>query len=301
MATIQSMIRRIVARVTEQKVYLSGYRPSWEASRDGLASIEVKGNTFAIKNELATSGLRWNPSTKSWTLTASVSLDGLRNYERKAHTIDKAWDYLVPVVAAFNKEVDARNKALMPAPAARSTQDIAQWIMSLERRNRFLQDGGLELRYIWQNVPEPLMAVFGNTYPYGPILKRFGFKWNATRKAWWIPYSEWPLIERRLMAALGPEVAKRGPAPSGGPGGPATLPAVTPWDDGPVWLQNTEHEDEAQDTGFLFTPLGHSQVAVKTTYAIDEYEGPPKRMSNEEGLKVWERLTEHAVYRTQRY
>ena len=72
---------------------------------------------------------------------------------------------------------------------------------------------------------------------------------------------------------------------------------MLPWAKGPVWLQNTEHEDEAQDTGCLFTPLGPVQVAVKETYGFDEYESPPKRMSNEDGLKVWERLTAHGVYR----
>ena len=83
------------------------------------------------------------------------------------------------------------------------------------------------------------------------------------------------------------------PAPQEAPAALTTFP----WSKGEVWLENTANEDEAEDTGVLFTPLGPQYVGVKTTYHFKEYETGTKRMTNEEAFKVWERLTKNGVYR----
>lgn len=116
-----------LARITEGKVFIEGYRSMWPASKDAFAYINVSGNTFPIKDELVRAGLRWNPNSKSWGLSVSSQGDGFRQYDRIAPKIDKAFDVLEPLVQKFNAEVDQRNKALSPRIRRGCRKSCATW------------------------------------------------------------------------------------------------------------------------------------------------------------------------------
>jgi len=281
-----------LARITEGKVFIEGYRSMWPASKDAFAYINVSGNTFPIKDELVRAGLRWNPNSKSWGLSVSSQGDGFRQYDRIAPKIDKAFDVLEPLVQKFNAEVDQRNKALSPQNP-QGLQEVLRYLDSLQRRAKFLQQAGLELRSTQKNpngVPELTLYISGNTYPFLDLFKRFGWKWAATQKAWWIPFDDWKMIEAKFLAAIAPMVARMAPAPQG------SAPVTFPWSKGKVWLRNTEIEDEAEESGVLFIPAGPQQVLVQRTHLSKDYERPPERMRNEDALKLWERLTARNVY-----
>lgn len=276
------------ARITEQKVFIEGYRPSWPATKDAFALITVKGNTFPLKDALLRAGLRWNPSMKEWSLGVSSQADGFRKYDLIAPKVDKAFDVLEPIVRKFNKEVEERNKAVQPT-RPQTMQEVLQHVESIERRNKFFAAAGLDLKTTNKGpfAPEMSIYVVGNTYPLLAVFKKFGWKWWNEQKAWVLPFDDWKAIERQFLAVIAPQIARMAPAQ---PAAPTTFP----WSNGKVWLENTGLEDEAEDTGVEFTPLGPDYVAVKTTYMYESYEKPPKRYKNIEALEIWDRLTKHS-------
>ena len=288
------------ARLTEQGVYLEGVRPSNISTKDDFAHITVTGNTFPIKDKLAILGLRWNPADKSWGLSTAVQLDGFRKYDQIADKINRAFEVLQPLVAKLNQEINARNKALSGAPAPRTPQQIVQRVDSINRRNQWLEDAGLKLKTVRGDalgVPEMILYMEGDTYPLVAVFKKFGFRWWSAKKLWWIPYSDWTLIEQKFLAMIAPWVRSH-PAhnqPSTTQNTTQSAPTSYPWSKGPVWLRNPYHEDEAQDTGMVFKSLGPNFASVQTTYVFEDYERPPVRVTNAEAMKMYTRAVESGL------
>lgn len=283
------------ARITEQKAYIT-YLPGGSGhDRGDVAYLRVEGNTFPIKDELKAAGLRWQTTkgTPYWGLEAATYSPYDRNWGRSLAAIKAAYPKVKAIVDKFNAEVDERNKAVQPA-RPQNLQEVLHAVESIARRNKFFAAAGLDLKTTDKGPFAPAMSLYivGNTYPLVAVFKKFGWKWWSEKKAWVLPFDEWKAIERQFLAAVAPLVARMAPAQQEGPAAPTTFP----WSKGKVWLENTQNEDEAEDTGVLFTPLGPQYVSVKTTYHFPEYETGAKRMTNEEGFKVWESLTKNRVY-----
>ena len=138
---------------------------------------------------------------------------------------------------------------------------------------------------LFSNGPDYILTFSGNTFPFAAVFKKFRMMWDPALKAWWVPLKNWRAVEAQFDAALEDEVKKKQPQSQ-----PQQQPKQYPWSKGEVWLSNTEVEDEAEDTGYLFKPMGADFVLGKPTFMSEEYEVPPKRMSNEEAMRVWERL-----------
>ena len=284
------------ARITEQKAFIN-YLPGGAGhTRGDMAYLRVEGNTFPIKDALKAAGLRWQTTkgTPYWGLEAFTYSPYDRNWGRSLEAIKAAYPKVKAIVDKFNAEVDAKNKAMQPE-RPQNLQQLSQRFDAIERRNKFFAAAGLDLKTTARGPfsPEITLYITGNTYPLVAVFRKFGWKWWNEQKAWALPFDEWAAIEKQFLAALGPAIARMAPAQQEAPAAPTTFP----WSKGEVWLENTANEDEAEDTGVLFTPLGPQYVGVKTTYHFKEYETGTKRMTNEEAFKVWERLTKNGVYR----
>jgi len=53
------------------------------------------------------------------------------------------------------------------------------------------------------------------------------------------------------------------------------------------FLVNTVHEDEAQDTGWLYVPLPDGRMEVRLAHNCEEYEGPSEFMTKAEARAHW--------------
>lgn len=302
-----TLINRVVtlwtakqARVTEQKVFLSGVMPESITTKGAYAYIVVKGNTFPIRAELSRAGLRWSSADQSWGLAVNSQSDGFRKYDQIAPVIAKAFKTLGPVIEKFNREVDERNKAVTPA-GPRTVQEIAQRIDSISRRKNFLDAAGLQIGYTNKGpgAPEDIMYMTGNTLPLRDAFRKFGWKWWPEKRAWWLPLSEWRVVERPFMAAIAPLVSKA-PVPTEPSEAPAAGGSSLPWSKGSVWLENIYHEDEAEDTGIRFTAAGPDSVDVEVTFMFDEYGQGPRRMPNAKGVEIYVKAVKGGRYALRR-
>jgi len=165
---------------------------------------------------------------------------------------------------------------------------VMQTVNNLSRKYK---DVGLRVGvtdYLFNDGPDYILTFSGNTFPFVSVFKKFRMRWEPSSKAWWVPFKNWRALEAQFDRALDEEVAKGQPK--------QPLPQY-PWSKGKVWLQNTEMEDEAENTGYLFNPADAKSVWVKATYMVEEYASfPPKRLSNEEAMKVWDDLTDRREY-----
>ena len=165
---------------------------------------------------------------------------------------------------------------------------VAQTVSNLSRKYR---DVGLRVEvaeHLFSDGPDYILLFSGNTFPFLNVFKKFRMRWEPPKKAWWVPFKGWRAIEAQFDRALDEVKQQQQPQPQQQP--------QYPWAKGKVWLQNTEMEDEAEDSGYLFTPADAKSVWGKPTFLADEYSVPPKRMSNEEAMKLWQRLTARGVY-----
>lgn len=286
------------ARITEQKAYIT-YLPGGSGhTRGDMAYLRVEGNTFPIKDALRAAGLRW--LTKYWGLEASTYSPYDRNWQRTLAAMKAAYPKVKAIVDKFNAEVEERNKALGATfEVPQTAQEITQWANSLARRNKFLEDAGLEFGTTrrWDGSPESAVYITGNTFPFAAVFKQFGMKWSSfmnakgrTVKGWILPYADWRVVETRIMAALGPVVAsydrrmtllEQGKNPDN--------PVNYPWSKGPVKLINSRIEDEAESSAVVFTLIGGEKVVAKYLY-LDGHTLNTHRMSNEDALKLWDTL-----------
>jgi hypothetical protein len=273
------------ARITEQKAFLSGVMPESITTRGAYAYITVTGNTFPLKGDLSRAGLRWRPSDQSWALAVNSQSDGYRKYDQIAPVIAKAFRTLGPIIEKFNREVDERNKAITPV-GPQTMREIAQRIDSISRRKDFLAGAGLQVTHTNKgpSAPEDILYMTGNTLPLRDAFRKFGWKWWPEKRAWWLPLSEWRVVERPFMAAIAPLVPATPSATT--PAAPATGGSL-PWSNGSVWLENIYHEDEAEDTGIRFTAAGPNSVDVEVTFMFDDYGQGPRRMPNAKGVEIY--------------
>ena len=179
--------------------------------------LDVAGPTFDYRDELKRLGFRWNSTSKVWSIDATLyKYGGRRNAEFYKNR--KLQEAAFPVVQALakkhNEAAEAFNRGLRPGGGVDNREVIEHW-QRLERMQPKLEAAGLKVEHTYPgryDVTEGTVTVSGNTYPFVAIMKRHGWKWNPSKKAWEIPVPEYHAIQDKWMGDIVRELPSQ-PAP----------------------------------------------------------------------------------------
>jgi hypothetical protein len=164
--------------------------------------LEVAGPTFDIREDLKRLGLKWDPGSKTWKITAILyKYGGRRNaqYESLRNLQKAAFPKLQAMAKDYNAKAEAANDALVSqGDLKREIEDIAKLGPRLERF-------GIKIRVENPNrysADEGKVMVSGNTYPVSGVMKKYHFRWDPSQKTWWTPMPEFFTIQARWMAEV---------------------------------------------------------------------------------------------------
>lgn len=180
--------------------------------------LEVAGPTFEIKDTLKKLGLQWQPASKTWRLDATL-------YKYNTSQRDQAWNRArklqkaaLPVLQQLAKEhntkAEIENQTLRPE---HGTKDFVEMLKRQMRMAPRLEEAGIKVT--WKHpgrydVSEATVYVSGNTFPFAALMKKHGFKWDASKKAWWMIGPDYSVIGDKWMGEIIRELPKKPAAPT---------------------------------------------------------------------------------------
>jgi hypothetical protein len=172
---------------------------------DDMYVLDVSGPTFEYRKILSDLGLRWNPTQKTWGVTATLYRynNARRNAEwvKNRNIQEKAYPKLQELAKAHNSKARAENEALGPVDYR---QRIEEWRRS-SRMLPQLEAAGIKVEYKSPGkyeLGEPQVWVSGETYDIRALLGKHGFKWNSAKRAWGIPAPEFQVIKDKWMSEV---------------------------------------------------------------------------------------------------
>ena len=179
--------------------------------------LDVAGPTFDYRDELKRLGFRWNSASKVWSIDATLyKYGGRRNAEFYKNR--KLQEAAFPVVQALakkhNEAAEAFNRGVRPGGGGDDREVVEHW-QRLERMQPKLEAAGLKVEHTYPgryDVTEGTVTVSGNTYPFVAVMKKYGWKWNPSKKAWQIPVPEYHAIQDKWMSDIVRELPSQ-PAP----------------------------------------------------------------------------------------
>ena len=175
--------------------------------------LEVGGATWRIKDDLKRAKLRWDPRTKTWGLR--TTLYAARQFGRPGQTHarirkqqEAAYRMLKPVIKAENEIIKAENKSVTGPEQKLTLRELVTSVRRDGRIRKSLADNyGIQMEYDLKGRysragDEPQIFFAGETFPIKDVLKKFGFRWESSKKAWKIPMMEYEAVKKQLIPAL---------------------------------------------------------------------------------------------------
>ena len=174
--------------------------------------LEVAGPTFNYRDELKRLGFRWNSARKTWSIDATLyKYGGRRNADfYKNRKLQEAAHPVVREIAKkHNEAAEARNKGLRGGDDPREV--VERW-RRVERMQPKLEAVGIKIEHTYPgryDVTEGTVTVSGNTFPFAAIMRKHGFKWDSSKRAWEIPVPEFSVIQDKWMGDVVRELPSR--------------------------------------------------------------------------------------------
>lgn len=175
--------------------------------------LEVGGPTWRIKDDLKRAKLRWDPQTKTWGLR--TTLYAARQLGRPGQTHarirkqqEAAYRMLKPVIKAENEIIKAENESVTGPKQKLTPRELVTMVRRDGRIRKSLADNyGIQMEYDLKGRysragAEPQIFFAGETFPIKDVLKKFGFRWESSKKAWKIPMMEYEAVKKQLIPAL---------------------------------------------------------------------------------------------------
>ena len=175
--------------------------------------LEVGGPTWRIKDELKRAKLRWNPQSKVWELRATLYAAGMmgrpaQQFARIRQLQQAAHKMLKPVVQAENDIIEAENEGVTGPAKKKTVQELVKMVRRNERvRNSLKDQYGISMEYDFKGRydsagTEPQLFFVGDTYSLRSIFKKFGLRWEPSKKAWKLPLMEYEVVKKQLIPAM---------------------------------------------------------------------------------------------------
>jgi hypothetical protein len=175
--------------------------------------LEVGGPTWRIKDDLKRAKLRWDPQTNTWGLR--TTLYAARQLGRPGQTHarirkqqEAAYRMLKPVIKAENEIIKAENESVTGPKQKLTPRELVTMVRRDGRIRKSLADNyGIQMEYDLKGRysragTEPQIFFAGETFPIKDVLKKFGFRWESSKKAWKIPMMEYEAVKKQLIPAL---------------------------------------------------------------------------------------------------
>ena len=179
--------------------------------------LDVAGPTFDYRDELKRLGFRWNSASKVWSIDATLyKYGGRRNAEfyKNRKLQEAAFPVVQTLAKKHNEAAEAFNRGVRPGGGGGGGDDrevVEHW-QRLERMQPKLEAAGLKVEHTYPgryDVTEGTVTVSGNTYPFVAVMKKYGWKWNPSKKAWQIPVPEYHAIQDKWMSDIVRELPSR--------------------------------------------------------------------------------------------
>jgi len=175
--------------------------------------LEVAGATFEYRDTLKKLGLSWNPGTKVWRLDATLYKFNNAKMEAEWDRDRKRQKAALPVLQQLAKEhntrVDQENRSHLPAHGTREFTELMQRHLRMKDR---LAEAGLAINFKspgQYDSGEMKVFVSGNTYAHLALMKKYGFKWDGSKKAWWLPAREYTAVGDKWMGEVIRDLPKK--------------------------------------------------------------------------------------------
>ena len=175
--------------------------------------LEVGGPTWRIKDELKRAKLRWDPERKVWGLRATLYAAGMmgrpaQNFARIRKLQQAAHKMLKPVLQAENNIIEAENEGVTGPAQKKTVRELMQMVRRNERvRNSLEEKYGIKMEYDFkgrydQAGTEPQLLFVGDTYSLRSVFKKFGLRWDPSKKLWKLPLLEYEAVKKQLIPAI---------------------------------------------------------------------------------------------------
>jgi hypothetical protein len=115
---------------------------------------------------------------------------------------------LKPVIKAENEIIKAENESVTGPKQKLTPRELVTMVRRDGRIRKSLADNyGIQMEYDLKGRysragAEPQIFFAGETFPIKDVLKKFGFRWESSKKAWKIPMMEYEAVKKQLIPAL---------------------------------------------------------------------------------------------------
>ena len=237
--------------------------------------LEVGGPTWRIKDDLKRAKLRWNPQTKIWELRATLYAAGMmgrpaQNFERIRKMQEVAHKMLKPVIEAENNIIEAENEGVAGPAKKKTIRELVQLVRRDERVRNSLKDNyGVTMEYDFKGRyspagTEPQLIFVGDTYSLRNIFKKFGLRWEPSKKGWKIPLMEYETVKKQLLPAVMRELKTASTRTAKiRPETPIQKAVWNAWD-------HFEGTEKIRDAASYLTVVGRTGLSASTSEAADD-------------------------------
>ena len=174
--------------------------------------LEVGGPTERIMSELRRLKFFWSRNTRTWRIDATLYAAGQYGRPAKLFALNRkkqetAYKVLKPLIAKENELIKDENKGIVGDKPRLEARELVTMIRRNERIRNSLEKLGLKMDYSYPGRygsagDEPMLLLGGDTYDIKELLKRYGFRWEGSRKSWKLPLMEYEAVKKKLIPAL---------------------------------------------------------------------------------------------------
>ena len=174
--------------------------------------LEVGGPTERIMSELRRLKFYWNRATRTWRIDATSYAAGQYGRPAKLFALNRkkqevAYKILKPLIAQENELIKEENRGIVGDKPKLDTKELVTMIRRNERIRNSLESLGVKMDYSYPGRygaagDEPLLLLGGDTYDIKELLKRYGFRWEGSRKMWKLPLMEYEAVKQKFIPAL---------------------------------------------------------------------------------------------------
>lgn len=207
------------ARITPEKLRLKYVNLGDFGGTDPIQDswyLEIAGPTFEYRDTLKRLGLKWDPRSQTWKIDAVLYRYNNRQRSMEWDRNRKLQQAALPVLQQLAKQHNDRIDAEARAGKPETTRDLVDMWRQQARMRQRLEEAGIKVEWAHPgryDVTEAKVFVSGNTFPLVALMKKYGFKWDPSKKAWWIVGDDYQAVSEKWMGEVIRGLPKVAPPP----------------------------------------------------------------------------------------